>query len=39
MTYRTLVFSSRRDWQKVLALYKGFWAGCVIKLPQEDTKV
>jgi GT2 family glycosyltransferase len=39
MIYRTLVFSSRRDWQKVLSLYKGFWAGCVMRLPQEDTKV
>jgi GT2 family glycosyltransferase len=39
MIYRTLVFSSRRDWQKVLALYKGFWAGCVTKLPEEDMSV
>ena len=39
MIYRTLVFSSRRDWQKVLSLYKGFWAGCVMKLPQEDIKI
>jgi len=39
MIYRTLVFSSRRDWQKVLALYKGFWAGCVTKLPEEDTSI
>lgn len=39
MIYRTLVFSSRRDWQKVLCLYKGFWAGCVTKLIAEDTSV
>jgi GT2 family glycosyltransferase len=39
MVYRTLVFSSRRDWQKVLSLYKGFWAGCFLKLPKEETKV
>ena len=39
MIYRTLVFSYRGDWQKVLSLYKGFWAGWVMRLPQEDTKV
>jgi GT2 family glycosyltransferase len=39
MIYRTLVFSSRCDWQKFLALYKGFWAGCVTKLPEEDPSV
>jgi GT2 family glycosyltransferase len=39
MVYRTLVFSSQRDWQKVLSLYKGFWAGCMTKLPEEDTSV
>jgi GT2 family glycosyltransferase len=39
MIYRTLVFASRRDWQKVLSLYKGFWAGCVMRLPEEDTSV
>jgi len=39
MVYRTLVFSSQRDWQKVLSLYKGFWAGCVTRLPEEDTSV
>jgi hypothetical protein len=33
------VFSSQRDWQKVLSLYKGFWAGCVTRLPEEDTSV
>jgi GT2 family glycosyltransferase len=39
MIYRTLVFSSRRDWQKVLSLYKGFWAGSLKKLPKENTSV
>jgi GT2 family glycosyltransferase len=39
MMYRTLVFSYRWDWQKVLALYKGFWAGCATRLPEEDTSV
>jgi GT2 family glycosyltransferase len=39
MIYRTLVFSSRRDWQKVSSLYKGFWAGCVTRLPEEDTSI
>jgi GT2 family glycosyltransferase len=39
MAYRTLVFSFRWDWPKVLALYKGFWAGCFLKLPQEETKI
>jgi len=39
MVYRTLVFSSRRDWRKVASLYKGFWAGCVLKIPEEDTKI
>lgn len=39
MIYRTLVFSSRRDWQRVMSLYKGFWAGCVMTLPPEDTNV
>lgn len=39
MIYRTLVFSSRRDWQKVLSLYKGFWAGSLMKLPKENTSV
>jgi GT2 family glycosyltransferase len=39
MIYRTLVFSFRRDWQKVLSLYKGFWEGCLMKLPKENTSV
>ena len=39
MVYRTLVFSLSADWQKVLSLYKGFWAGCVTRLPEEDTSV
>ncbi len=39
MVYRTLVFSSRLDWQKVLSLYKGFWAGCFLRLPEEETKL
>jgi GT2 family glycosyltransferase len=39
MIYRTLVFSFRGDWQKVSSLYKGFWAGCVTKLPEENTSV
>ena len=39
MIYRTLVFSSRRDWQKVVSLYKGFWEGCLMKLPKENTSV
>jgi GT2 family glycosyltransferase len=39
MVYRTMVYSSRRDWQKVLSLYKGFWSGCVLRLPREDTKI
>ena len=39
MVYRTLVFSFRLDWTKVLALYKGFWAGCFLKLPHEELKV
>lgn len=39
MIYRTLVFSFHGDWKKVSSLYKGFWAGCVMKLPPEDTKV
>jgi GT2 family glycosyltransferase len=39
MIYRTLVFGYRLDWQKVWSLYKGFWAGCVITLPEEDTSV
>lgn len=39
MVYRTMVFSSRRDWQKVLSLYKGFWEGCVTTLPEENMSV
>ena len=39
MIYRTLVFAFRRDWKKVSSLYKGFWAGCVMKLPKENTSV
>jgi GT2 family glycosyltransferase len=39
MIFRTLVFGYRRDWQKVWSLYKGFWAGCIIRLPEEDTSV
>jgi GT2 family glycosyltransferase len=39
MIYRTLVFAYRWDWEKVLSLYKGFWAGCVIRLTEEDTSV
>jgi GT2 family glycosyltransferase len=39
MGYRTLVFSFRRDWQKVLSLYKGFWVGLLMKLPKENTSV
>lgn len=39
MGYRTLVFSSRWDWQKVWSLYKGFLAGCFGKLPEEETKL
>jgi GT2 family glycosyltransferase len=39
MIYRTLVFAARFDWQKVSSLYKGFWAGCVIRLPREDTSL
>lgn len=39
MVYRTLVFSSRWDWQKVLSLYKGFLAGCFARLPEEETKL
>jgi GT2 family glycosyltransferase len=39
MVYRTLVFSRPRDWQKVLSLYKGFWAGFLARLPEEKTKV
>ncbi|MCU1255204.1 MAG: putative glycosyltransferase (family 2) [Candidatus Angelobacter sp.] len=39
MIYRTLVFAYRWNWEKVLSLYKGFWAGCVIRLSEEDTAV
>lgn len=39
MIYRTLVFSSSRDWQKLKSLYKGFWAGCVARLHKEDTRL
>jgi GT2 family glycosyltransferase len=39
MIYRTLVFSFRGDWQKVSSLYKGFWVGCVTKLPEENISV
>jgi len=39
MIYRTLVFLSRRDWQKVSSLYKGLWAGSVTRLPEEDTSI
>ena len=38
MIYRTLVFSSRGDWQKVSSLYKGFWEGWVMRLPKENTR-
>jgi len=39
MIYRTLVLTFHGDWQKVLALYKGFWAGCILKPLEEETKV
>jgi len=39
MIYRSFMFSSRRDWQKVLSLYKGFWTGSLMKLPKENTSV
>ncbi len=39
MIYRTLVFSCRLEGRKVLSLYKGFWAGCVARLPDEDTSL
>lgn len=39
MIYRTLECLIRWDWQKILSLYKGFWAGCVTRLPEENTSV
>lgn len=39
MIYRTLVFARARDWQKVASLYKGFWSGCVTRIPEEDTRL
>lgn len=39
MIYRTLVFSSRRDWQKAISLYKGFWEGCLMNLSKENTSI
>jgi GT2 family glycosyltransferase len=39
MVYRTLVFAFRPDWKKVAALYRGFWAGCWMKIPAEDTSL
>lgn len=39
MIYRTLEFLFRWDWQKILSLYKGFWAGCVTRLPEENISV
>lgn len=37
MMYRTLVLAWRREWPNVASLYKGFWAGCVARLREEDT--
>jgi GT2 family glycosyltransferase len=39
MIYRSLAFTYQLDWRKVVSLYQGFWAGCVAKLPEEDTSV
>jgi len=39
MVYRTVVFAWARDWRKVASLYKGLWAGCVTRIPPEDTSV
>ena len=39
MIYRTLVFAGGLDWKKVTSLYKGLWAGCVARIPQEDTRL
>jgi len=39
MIYRTLVFAGRFEGRKLRSLYKGFWAGCVARLPEEDTSL
>jgi GT2 family glycosyltransferase len=39
MIYRTLVFGYRWNWRKVFSLFKGCWAGCMIRLTEEDTSV
>ncbi|MBZ5523544.1 MAG: glycosyltransferase [Acidobacteriia bacterium] len=39
MIYRTLTFTFRLDWRKVASLYRGFWSGCVTRLPEEDTSL
>ncbi len=37
MVYRTVVFAFRSDWKKVTSLYQGFWSGCRMRLPKENT--
>lgn len=39
MVYRTLFFARTLDWRKIASLYKGLWAGCVARIPLEDTRV
>lgn len=39
MMYRTLIFAACLDWRKTSSLYKGLWAGCVARLPEEDTRL
>ena len=36
IAYRTAGYSVRREWERVTALYKGIWSGCLTVLTKEE---